>query len=322
MGFRLVCACMLVATACGGTTSESSTDGGVIDAGGDAAPSACAEAKVPTLVAQVGPPGLNFIALDTQYVYAAGAAPDGQIIRVPKCGGATETLLSGIGAALGVSVHSGEVYFVEQGPTAWESRILRGPATGGAAQALAQDQGSPWTVLVDGNGVYWANTFSNGINALPHGASTATELAWDRTRFAAFAADDSHLYFAGNQSMARVPKGGGAVEALAPADPEAWCAAVDEAYLYWTTYTGSVHRVSKIPGGATFDYGLSGYHRCLVVDEAYVYVADDGFTAGVYRLPKSGGAAEKLHDGDASSVAVDDSQLFWSGAGGLWRLAR
>lgn len=39
-------------------------------------------------------------------------------------------------------------------------------------------------------------------------------------------------------------------------------------------------------------------------------------------MPKAGGPAQQLHEKDAHSIAIDDDHVFWSGEGGIWRLAR
>lgn len=123
----------------------------------------------------------------------------------------------------------------------------------------------------------------------------------------------------------RVPKTGGAPEFVSAmggccfGDPHA-----DDSYVYWTNYYGvyrapvSGGRPQTIYGGALIaDSALDG-------DQIYwVTTTPSAGQGAVYAGPAGGGAPRALAFADANgSVAVDAQYAYWTSSGGVWRVPK
>lgn len=84
--------------------------------------------------------------------------------------------------------------------------------------------------------------------------------------------------------------------------------AVDGEHVYWATLSGEVHRVSKRGGGAQRLASGSGYSTGIVLDDAFVYWADQ---AGLLRAPKAGGSVQVVAQGHAERLAIGERTLAW-----------
>lgn len=100
-----------------------------------------------------------------------------------------------------------------------------GAGGGGATPPTAEPctgfdtQREPIALALDAERVYWADVGPNPGEGAIHAAAKAcgarTTLARDQVNPRAVAVDGTHVYWVGDEGLARVAKGGGAVEKLA-----------------------------------------------------------------------------------------------------------
>jgi hypothetical protein len=117
-----------------------------------------------------------------------------------------------------------EVMSANQGPC----EIARAPATGGDPSALIQTSFCPYSMATDGHDIYWANASGNSSNNGPMqctlsvvrapvtGGSMTTLASITATEVPLqIAVESSNVYVATDQSVWKVPSGGGAARRLA-----------------------------------------------------------------------------------------------------------
>lgn len=113
------------------------------------------------------------LVVDGDYVYATvrgthNAAKeyqhDGAIVRIPKNGGAPETLAASLEGPVTLALDGGFLYWVNGGDWKYKpvggpvlGSVMRIPASGGTPEVLAADQLKPNSLVVRDGFVYWAN---------------------------------------------------------------------------------------------------------------------------------------------------------------------
>ena len=136
------------------------------------------------------------------------------------------------------------------------------------------------------------------------------------------AQNDTDLFYLA--SIDRVSKAGGAASKLVNENVAAFT--LDDTNLYWIDGSGTYIRKSAIDGTAQGPLGNADgiqHPQFLAVDETNLYFATMStmgttYCAGVKRLPKAGGPAEKVSDtcavGDvltAYGLGVDATSVYW-----------
>ena len=248
---------VLSLAACAGQIERSpedltgATQGGASVAEGAGTPAAVAELSSP----------LKGIAVDAEWIYVIDEHES--VVRVPKAGGAPETLRpreEHIRYPGGIAVDDAFVYWTTLGYTAREGRVVRMPKTGGPAVVLADKQPRPWRLAVDDTTVYWAN---EGIVAIGHDPTEgsvssvpksggAVKVLTEQLRPLAVALDADNVYFAAggwggaNGAVGRVPKSGGPATVLADNRVTIMSLAVDDGHVAWIE---SWMHARKVPTG-------------------------------------------------------------------------
>jgi hypothetical protein len=266
----------------------------------------------PTLVATTATRSLGFwwtLAVDDEMVYWSDS--DGQsrsrIWRAAKSGG-TAQLLADVAAGFPLSfvVHDGRVYYNDGG--------LIEAAAGGTSRLVAAGAGMP--VSVDDDAAW-----------VVHGASYPPTALVDRVRLV---------------DGTRTPLGGWVAD---PYDewPQFWLA--DDEALYAFSSLGEVHRVDKASGGVeqiaggpddTRDIGGAQPTGAAVAD-GQVYRASfypdwsltvDGlpwhWLAAIPTVGPGGRMIVRSHGADAADgpLVVWGDSVYYTGGGGVWRVAR
>ncbi|MHB8524454.1 MAG: Calx-beta domain-containing protein, partial [Limisphaerales bacterium] len=242
--------------------------------------------------------GYSQMAVDDAFVYFADN--HGKIEKISKQGGAVTTLATfpGDRVITGLTVDSNTVYF-------------------GAVGTLTQFG-------------YTANIGT--IAAVSKNGGLITTLTTAATNVVFMAVDDAYVYWdsyghfdspgsfpQADGFIARVPKGGGAVEVIASNLQTSDGFALDGGDLYYgeTSYvsgaapSGAVKRVAKTGGVATLIYsGVGGY---VATDADYVYVTSH-FEGTVFRVPKAGGARQMYLSGLVfpGPVVLSGNQLYFA----------
>lgn len=106
-----------------------------------------------TLSSQFVP--LGGIAQDATTIYFVGG--DGALRSVPKAGGTTNTIATGLATPIGVGVDATSAFVANQGT----SSIVKVDLATGTKSTLASAQANPVGVVVSGGVVYW-NTYGSG----------------------------------------------------------------------------------------------------------------------------------------------------------------
>ena len=202
---------------------------------------------------------------------------------------------------------------------------------------IAQSIDHPLGVVVDGNDVYFASGgFVQAENAIRHvkaqGGPVETLTKVDQIVSGELCLDGEYVYFSSDYGNAvlRVPRAGGTATVIARA-PAPTYLAVDATHVYFTTFAkrepgGTLQRVPK--AGGTAEVLLGGHPGMdgLVVDEHDIYFRSN---KGLWKLPKSGGAAQNLwmpsEKSNVDRLAADASHLYFfykSESGGRYSVAR
>jgi sugar lactone lactonase YvrE len=228
-----------------------------------------------------GLPSLNYLAVDSKYVYLSvepNTPPnyEGPILRVPLTGGTATTLAANRVGPNGIAVSGGIVYWAQQGDGGANGAIVSIPSTGGTAKVVGGPQFGPEQLALDSENAYFSNFDWGGTTVVqaPLAGGAPITLATVNSPLG-IAQDTSNVYFADiadGGGVYQVPKGGGGgVMELAPS-PFAVFLASDGKSLYWTD--ASQGTLNKVPvGGGTTTTLLSGLGSPvgIAIDETSVY---------------------------------------------------
>ncbi len=275
-----------------------------------------------TTLAQ-GPQGEYLVgatALDDANFYWLLFTGDSQsILSVPKAGGATSTVVSGLA------------------PTGQ-------PGPGGPVLSLA----------ADGTNVYCSLPLAPGaVVRVPRGGGSPTTIALGADNGEIIAVDNTNLYWVGGAppigmatqgAVMTMPKAGGPVVTLAATPPIPLSLSVNDTFVTWQTETSSgVGTITSVPkgGGAAVTvasnvtFGEPFAFADAAVDDTNVYFpqVDPSTSAGfLMAAPVAGGTAFTLasvggYPGGSSpevavsAIAVDGTNVYWTelGTPGLLR---
>jgi hypothetical protein len=200
-------------------------------------------------------------------------AVGGDIMSVPIGGGTPVVVTSGVGCALAVDATN--LYWTG------DSTIMKAPLGGGSPVTLASGQSLPSYLAVTDGTVYWINY------------GTAPNYT--------------------NGTAMKVPAAGGTVTQIAASgisQPESMAASALN--VYWTNYNSGALMQVPVGGGAPTEAASGNVPYGIATDTANVYWSD--FYSGlIVELPLAGGTAVTLASdaGDASSLAVDATSVYW-----------
>jgi hypothetical protein len=202
---------------------------------------------------------------------------------------------------------------------------------------IAADQYHPWTVRVDATHVYWTNASGPaGVNRISVSTPGPPEVLVGDADEGDLFLDADHIYWAnaGLGLIRRLPKDNptAAQPQLIGTGARPIGLVVDDTYVYWADagdeadggMTGSISRATKT--GTEKTTLSSGLPKpwILAQDTDNLYFTSRE-TGSVYRLAKSGGAAQILAPGfnattsyiQGFGVVVDDVNVYWRNDGFL-----
>lgn len=261
------------------------------------------------------------IAVDDAFVYWTTSTG---VRRMPKSGGTPTTVFPSQTEPGYLIADDANLYWVNRSTPG--SGVLTGSKTGGQTTMLAG--GRPATLTIDGEFAYWVDSVDRILWRTRKAGGGTPEMLASQQTFGTLSLDDQYVYWVEGYMgrVRRIAKTGGAITDLRPADSNyAVWTAVDDTYVYFTTYTtlaqtATLQRVSK-SGGA-------GDPLASALDEAAAIVAggdsvywltggDTGLTGYVARIPKAGGTATPLASDVAkpSGIALDAQYAYWTESG-------
>ena len=222
----------------------------------------------------------SFIALDATHVYWSSEAA---IRRVPREGGAIETLADAQPIPMGLAVDEGFVYWANHN----DPSIRRVPKTGGQWSELAVDieGGGAFSMVVLDESYVYARGNCGEIVRIAKSGGPVEPVVSSEGCIGGIAIDEQWVYYAVDShggAIARVPKSGGVEQVLAPAEVAAAGG-----------YTGGA------PG--------------IAVDaERVVWMSSN--TGRVLSVPKAGGDVKELATGIhmGQDVVTDGEHVYWS----------
>ncbi len=225
--------------------------------------------------ARFSPPGrLTHDATNLYWTNGGGA-----VNTAPIAGGATTTLATATGSAMGVAVDATNVYFASQG----DGTIYKVAIAGGARVALATGQAQPYAVVVDATNVYWT-TIGSG---------------------------------AGNGTLMKCAIAGCATPTtLATGLQYAYGLALDGTYAYWTTLNGGgqVRRVLLGGGGELAMGSTFVYPYAVQVNASSFVVLEYGQAGMVWVEPINGCTPLQIAGGQSfpQEMTADATAAYWT----------
>ena len=206
--------------------------------------------------------GTSDMRIDGDNIYW-GASEDAKmtssIKSIPKKGGATKTLVSGIGGIGAFAVDDNYVYFADSSAAKEGSIFIkRLPKSGGSVEIYGTLNGVDWVMdlAADSSGVYWierivGNHFN--LKRIPKGELAIEELGSGiEVAGNILILDASNVYVLVSDAIKKIPKTGGTPITLAMIDgvktigDEPTEIAADNAYIYWVEpKTRQVKKIKK-----------------------------------------------------------------------------
>jgi hypothetical protein len=235
---------------------------------------------------------------------------------------------------LSLAVEGDRAFFsaVDPGDASQGAIFELGLATGDMV-TLAPYQGLAWSVAADATHVYWLRIEPDpAVMAVTRAGGAPITLAPLADRAESLSIDATHLYWTEGRGVMRMPKAGGAVQAVwsgagsagAGADARGYAMAIDEHDIFWVAQLDRVAllRVSKQGGKATIladdlagadRFGKDGLAFRLAVDDTHVYFSE--YESGsVNRVSKQGGQVTTLSSGEIGAYAliVREDRVYWT----------
>jgi hypothetical protein len=257
------------------------------------------------------------MAIDATSVYwtDCGDPTGGNVLKMPKTGGAVVTLASG-DVLSGIAVEGSELYWVAR-TSVGAGAIKTVPVAGGTPTVVAAQSGAPSHLVADASFVYWGDLDGDRVMKAPLGGGAATMVAPSNLPFQ-IALGDTAVFWMDAPGLMTAPKSGGAATSLAPTlgpNPTAGLA-VNATTVYFNVGRPNPPGVSEvsIDGGAVSPVASAPASiggGPLAIDATRVYWADP--SGAVYAAPLSGGTATLLATGqdNVDAIAVDDSAVYW-----------
>jgi hypothetical protein len=168
-------------------------------------------------------------------------------------------------------------------------------------------------VAVDATHVYWSTDKS--ISRMPKAGGKVEVLSWTGAANASLVIGGDWLYFAGSETVMRVPIAGGVAkpERLATMQASPYALAVDAESVYFATTDGAIKK-SPVTGGkpvvlASKQYSLGG----MVLDGGFLYYTTTVKSGALRKLSVAGGEPIDLAKDQMfpHGLALDAKTIWW-----------
>jgi hypothetical protein len=268
--------------------------------------------------------GANLMVVANDAVFVAGfgdistlSVNGGDVSVFWKHGSGTTTFMKSDGTSLFWTTA-----FESPGP----GRISSQPLQGESATTLAE-LSAPTLFAVQGTSLFFSE--DGEIKVAPKTGGAASGLAVNDGWVAA--ADDDHLYLATDDSIARMKTDGTEFTTLKSGTFSPRFIQVFEDAIYWVEPAHSLPPDGKVGrmmlDGTQSEYLATGLYvvNGLAVDATGVYWSVSGFDdmeGTLAWLPSDGSPLASVVIGEVGAVATDAAAIYWSGIGGITKLAK
>jgi hypothetical protein len=273
------------------------------------------------------------ITVDQTHVYWANFVQSGSVMRVPKAGGAGETLAADIPDSYEVLVDGDNLYFSAQGnPPAANGGLYRMPKSGGTVVPLAEHRVAANEMCVDDTYIYWADNSYQGtpgasIQRLPKVGGSPEQVVSGEQQIVDVRTFQGQLYWmtagtvAGNYADGMIVRSGldgsSRTVLVTGINQPSYELGVTSQKLYFGSRGDLTVLSAPLAGGTPQVIGTTpGDQRSVEVAGDYLYVTS-GTAGTLERIPLSGGAPLVLATGQvrAFEIVTDDDYVYWSDAG-------
>lgn len=187
---------------------------------------------VQVLLGNLGRP--RDLALDAEHVYVTSPM-DGRVVRVDKNGSNPIDIIDDLGHPAGIGVGPGGTFWVRAGPGAKNGALLRSnpPAS---VKTLATGLDDPGPLALDEFEAFWIENSSGGVPGvwrLSVGLTPQLLTSLPAANGNDIAVDATHVYYALNAELGRVPRTGGESEKLAEGVFIRGVALATDGNVYW-----------------------------------------------------------------------------------------
>jgi hypothetical protein len=195
-----------------------------------------------------------------------------------------------------------------------EASIMQMPKHGGTPVAIASGQDYEFGIVVDAEYVYFSDSLG-AIKRVPIGGGSLTTLATLNANVEYFLAVNATTLFIAGDQIASIPKGGGDLTVLAPAQPQTAGVIIDDTNIYWTAQSnsGSVN-LMPLKGGIVTILASNLIDPCgPVVGGSTVFFSLIG-EGELLSVPIAGGPITTLVASAPAPIpgAYDSGNVFWS----------
>jgi len=193
----------------------------------------------PTVIAQSAGIMRGVIADDTDVFWAENEA----IFKISKNGGKEQMVVKEIVAPDYLTVDETSLYWY----SSLSGIVMKAPKKGGGtAKVYANDKHTLHTIFISGpdlfvtfgstgKGEIWKMGKSGGAVNLAKGVEPGSD----------YAVDSSNIYWATEDALYKMPRGGGTPAVMVPKTDRARNLTVDDASVYWTDRGGRVQKMAK-----------------------------------------------------------------------------
>jgi hypothetical protein len=278
----------------------------------------CAGGKCQPVTLWSGPTPTR-LALDDTFLYFVNYN-NGGVFRLPKAGGAAQTLASGQ-KSVRIGVDESHVYWTNE----IGSEILRVPKALGPQQVVTGQANTPYGFALGASAVYFAELRAGGsVASVPKSGGAPSTIATGENWPFEVSLTTSHLYWtqlANNAALRRAPLAGGPPETVVGGLSNPTAITNDGTHVFVAVLgnganKGQIASVAIAGGAFTLLAAGQAQPRGLVVDEKHAYWTNGG-NGTVMRIAKHGGDNQvpTLMAGDGIEplgIAIDETSIYWA----------